>query len=246
VLAFIAHVAAELRRPQHRLPDDPQNPTFTAERYRKMHPHTYRLAIQWACVDGLPVTVVASALGASRNLISQIVLRESEATGIEQQKRRAGMEYAHLARLGRESLARIILSFGDEGVIEHMPADKRTALLKALSVVPAIATDKSELLLGGATSRVEVSAASPDHDRLMEYLDRLRSTGLGGVSADKLGPAAGAQGGAAGELGAGSARAWLPAVGPVVEGELVEAAPAGPAAHGQCTAEAQIAEDSRA
>jgi hypothetical protein len=158
------------------VPDDPRNPLFTAERFFSTRGSHYRLIVQWCCVDGLSVNQVADALGCSRNLVSQIVLRESASKSVEQLRLSAAREYGHLARLSREYLTQVVLSLPDP---QTLTVNQRVALCKVLALVTGVSTDKQQVMSGGVTSRVEVVDNSPTPAEVVAYLRGLQ-TGLEG------------------------------------------------------------------
>jgi hypothetical protein len=186
-----------------RLASDPRNPAYTAERYRREHPHEYALAARWCVQDALPVAVVADALGASRNTISEVVRRETAGRSVEQAKQRAGLEYRHLSRLTREALTSVVLSLP---AAELLSTEQRIALLRVLPIAAAVATDKAELLLGGPTARIAVESSSSPADvvdylqRLRDEVERRRSMDLGGGDGREREAGAGAAAEAAGEV----------------------------------------------
>jgi AcrR family transcriptional regulator len=94
---------------------------------------------------GVPVTRIAKELGVSYHTITALVRNRPEL--LEAARDVTAKNWKTLAALGTAEL------------VDRLPEMKD----QALSVLAAIATEKSELLAGGATSRVEiVSAPSAD------------------------------------------------------------------------------------
>jgi AcrR family transcriptional regulator len=101
---------------------------------------------------GVPVTRIAKELGVSYHTITALVRNRPEL--LEAARDVTAKNWKTLAALGTAEL------------VDRLPEMKD----QALSVLAAIATEKSELLAGGATSRVEIVSA-PSADEWMDVVD---------------------------------------------------------------------------
>ncbi len=101
---------------------------------------------------GVPVTRIAKELGVSYHTITALVRNRPEL--LEAARDVTAKNWKTLAALGTAEL------------VDRLPEMKD----QALSVLAAIATEKSELLAGGATSRIEVVAA-PSADEWGEVVE---------------------------------------------------------------------------
>jgi AcrR family transcriptional regulator len=101
---------------------------------------------------GVPVTRIAKELGVSYHTITALVRNRPEL--LEAARDVTAKNWKTLAALGTAEL------------VDRLPEMKD----QALSVLAAIATEKSELLAGGATSRIEVVSA-PSADEWMDVVD---------------------------------------------------------------------------
>jgi AcrR family transcriptional regulator len=101
---------------------------------------------------GVPVTRIAKELGVSYHTITALVRNRPEL--LEAARDVTAKNWKTLAALGTAEL------------VDRLPEMKD----QALSVLAAIATEKSELLAGGATSRIEVVSA-PSADEWGEVVD---------------------------------------------------------------------------
>ena len=101
---------------------------------------------------GVPVTRIAKELGVSYHTITALVRNRPEL--LEAARDVTAKNWKTLAALGTAEL------------VDRLPEMKD----QALSVLAAIATEKSELLAGGATSRVEIVSA-PSADEWLDVVD---------------------------------------------------------------------------
>jgi AcrR family transcriptional regulator len=101
---------------------------------------------------GVPVTRIAKELGVSYHTITALVRNRPEL--LEAARDVTAKNWKTLAALGTAEL------------VDRLPEMKD----QALSVLAAIATEKSELLAGGATSRIEVVSA-PSADEWLDVVD---------------------------------------------------------------------------
>ena len=172
----------------------PSNPTFTAARFFEVHPEKYHMTVH-LLAEGLSTRRIAQLLKVSRNTIAAVEKRERGAS-IEPQKEVLAHRYRYLAKLIAERLEELILD------------DDAELSVRDLMVAGGIAIDKSQLLSGGATSRVEYRpGVAPTVDQFNEWLAQLPRAD-GEVMEIGSGPETGAS---KGELQDGSAQAGAPA-----------------------------------
>jgi len=146
-------------------------PEFTGARLFAHAQETYR-AIVALSAEGIGAIRIGRILHVSPNTVLAVRAREPESIDIE--KRR-------LSSLSREA-ARMCV----EGIIEMLsdPAQVKKMSIKDKGIVFGILSEKSELLSGSPTARLQTIGAPPAVE-VMEYLNWLRSeyarrTGLGG------------------------------------------------------------------
>lgn len=145
-------------------------PEFTGERLFSAKPETYR-AIAALSAEGLSIRRIGRILHVSPNTVLSVRAHEPET--IDADKRR-------LASLSREG-ARMCI----EGIIEMLcdPDQVKKMTIKDKGIVFGILSEKSELLSGSPTARLQ-TIGSPPAVEVIEYLSWLRSeyarrTGLG-------------------------------------------------------------------
>jgi hypothetical protein len=101
---------------------------------------------------GVPVTRIASEVGVSYHSVAGLIRNRPDL--LEAARDITSKNWRTLAALGTAQL------------VDRLPEMKD----QALSVLAAIATEKAELLAGGATSRVEIVSA-PSADEWMDVVD---------------------------------------------------------------------------
>lgn len=166
----------------------PRNPEFTAARFFQKHPEKYNAVIALTA-EGLGVLRIGALLRCSGNTV--MAVQDRERGQVEILKTRI----ASLARRGAQLCV--------EGILEALVDPEKRAKIPArdLAVIHGILVEKSELLSGGVTARIEtIDRAEPsvaDYERMMREL----ATGLelgergqkGAIEADVIevsGPAA--------------------------------------------------------
>ena len=170
------------------------NPTFTAARFFELRPEAYHMTVH-LLAEGVSTRRIAELLHVSRNTIAAVDKRE-RAHAIEPQKESLANRYRYLAKLIAERLEELILD------------DDAELSVRDLMVAGGIAIDKSQLLSGGATSRVEYRpGVAPTVDQFNEWLAQLPAA-QGEVVETGSRPETGAS---KGELQDGSAQAGAPA-----------------------------------
>lgn len=137
------------------------SPEFTGARLFVSNPDTYR-AIVALSAEGLGAIRIGRILHVSPNTVLAVRAREPESIDIE--KRR-------IAGLSRAA-ARMCV----EGIIEMLsdPSQAKKISLKDRGIVHGILVEKSELLSGSPTARLQTIGAPPAVE-VVEYLNWLRS-----------------------------------------------------------------------
>lgn len=143
---------------------------FTAEILFTRHKDKYLAAVSFLA-EGIGILRIASLLHISPNTV--IAVREREGSAVD-------IERGRLARLSRAA-ARLCV----EAIVDLLSSPLRVREVSArdLGILHGILVDKSELLSGGATARIEHTDSAPGHAELAAYLAGLRaraSTGLEG------------------------------------------------------------------
>lgn len=138
-----------------------ETPEFTGVRLFSARPETYK-AIVALSAEGLGAMRIGKILHVSPNTVLAVRAREPESIDIE--KRR-------LAGLSREG-ARMCV----EGIIEMLldPEQLKKISLKDKGIVFGILAEKSELLSGSPTARLQ-TVGSPPAVEILEYLCWLRA-----------------------------------------------------------------------
>lgn len=133
-----------------------RNPEFTGARLFAQKPDIYKSIIALSA-EGLGVLRIARVLHVSPNTVLAVRQREPAAVDIERKR---------LAGLSREA-ARMCV----EGILEMLADPKQVAKMsiRDKGIVAGILVEKSELLSGGPTARVETHGQSASVD-VVEYL----------------------------------------------------------------------------
>ena len=135
---------------------------FTGDRLFDQKPEVYQ-AIVYCLAEGFGMIRIGKLLKVSPNTVMAVRDREGEAVDIE--KARLSNLYRKGARLAGE---RIVEDLLDDEQAKKIPANQK-------AVIVGILTEKSELLSGGATSRVAHAPAEPSNEDFDAYLASLRS-----------------------------------------------------------------------
>ena len=168
--SLLANNASEA--PQLDLPGIPQEflaaaehqGEFTGERLFEQKPEVYR-AIVYCLAEGFGVIRIGKLLKVSPNTVMAVRDREGQAVDIE--KERLSKLYRKGARLAGE---RIVEDLLDDEISRKIPANQK-------AVIVGILTEKSELLSGGATSRVAHAPTTPVNEDFDAYLASLKPVG---------------------------------------------------------------------
>jgi len=130
---------------------------FTADRLHEQRPVVYK-AVVGLLAQNWSIRRIKALLGVHHYTIAAV--REREAGSIDTQKLAIGERALSAARLAVDSLV--------EALEDPESAEKISARDRALSA--AILVDKAQLLLGGATSRVEHVESVPDIEEYQRWL----------------------------------------------------------------------------
>jgi len=134
---------------------------FTAARLFEKKPETYSFIIG-LLAENVGMLKIGKLLHVSVNTVVAVRDREGETVDIEKKR------ISSAARAG----ARMCL----EGIIEDLADPIRRAKISARdkAIIHGVLVEKSELLAGGATSRVEHTDARPTVDDFNAFLDELQ------------------------------------------------------------------------
>ena len=144
---------------------------YTGERLFEQKPDVYKAII--VCLGlGMGQIRIGKKLGVSPNTIRAVRFREGLAVDIE--KKEAASQWS------------VVRDLCAERIIEKLEDDQAVAgtAINHLAITGGIATEKSELLSGGATSRVAhspVEASNEDFDAYLASLRRVRAVGGEGM-----------------------------------------------------------------
>jgi hypothetical protein len=154
---------------------------FTGERIFLGNPRLYR-AIVALLARGEPYRSIADICSVSVNTVTGIAFREK--IPIETIRERLGRTGLDVAQLSLEAMKDLLSD----------PLQRAGLTLKELAVAFGVATQNAQLLLGGATARVEnTQAAIPDHEAYLAFLKTVTPV-LTGLRAGNPGPNAAAPG----------------------------------------------------
>jgi hypothetical protein len=138
---------------------------FTGERLFSSNPRIYQAIVKLLARD-LHYREIADVLGVSINTVCGVAHREG--LPIETERERLGKLDMQVARLSAEELVRRL---ADPVERTKIPADK-------LAVILGIGTQNGQLLLGGATSRIDHGDTTPPaHDDYWQYVKPALPTG---------------------------------------------------------------------
>lgn len=148
---------------------------FTGDRIFSTNPRLYR-AIVALLGRSVPYREISEICGVSVNTVCGVCQREG--IPIETIRERIGRLAMDVAALTVEAMRDILAD----------PEQRRRLTLKDLAIAHGIATQNGQLLLGGATARMETAEATPTHK---EYLDIIATvtplpTGLSGEKAAQM------------------------------------------------------------
>lgn len=138
---------------------------FTGDRIFSQNPRLYN-AIVALLGRALPYREISEICGVSVNTVCAISQREG--VPIETIRERIGRLSLDVAQLTIEAIRDMLAD----------PAQRSRLSLKDLSIAFGISTQNGQLLLGGATQRIETVEAQPGHDEYLRYMKDVTGTGL--------------------------------------------------------------------
>lgn len=148
---------------------------FTGERIFSSNPRLYH-AIKSLLGRSIPYREIADICSVSVNTVCGVAFREE--IPIETIRQRMGRLGLDVAQLSLEAMMALLTD----------PERRKELTLKELAVAFGIATTNAQLLLGGATSRIETALqAVPDHDAYLAFLKNV-TPALTGLRAGNPGP----------------------------------------------------------
>jgi hypothetical protein len=154
---------------------------FTGERIFSGNPRLYH-AIVSLLGRALPYREIADICQVSVNTVTGVAFRER--ISIETIRERIGRTGLDVAQLSLEAMKDLLSD----------PVQRQCLSLKELAVAFGVATQNAQLLLGGATARVETTQpAVPDHDAYLAFLRNVTPL-VTGLRAGNPGPNAAAPG----------------------------------------------------
>lgn len=150
---------------------------FTGDRIFSTNPRIYN-AIAALLARGMPYREVSEICGVSVNTVCAISVREG--TPIETIRERIGRLGLDVAQLSIEAMRDLLAD----------PVLRGKLAFRDLAIAYGIATQNAQLLLGGATARIETMEAAPTHEAYLAYLAALRNvtparTGLSAETPDQ-------------------------------------------------------------
>lgn len=146
--------STELDLPE--LTEEERRGIYTAERFFARDPEKYRACVT-LLAEGKGQRKIAELLHVGVHTVRAVVRREAEV--VATQKATVAAQYGYLA-------GRLIDSALED--VENPEKMAKTSVVQKMTAA-AIATDKQQLLSGGATQRVEVGVRVPGEDAWDEY-----------------------------------------------------------------------------
>ncbi|MHC4616781.1 MAG: hypothetical protein ACYTEQ_03410 [Planctomycetota bacterium] len=141
--------------------DQEKRGEFTGERLAARDPERYQ-AVMSLLAEGVGVKTIGRILSISPNTV--LAVRDREPSAIDTLKNKIANDARSVSHLCVESIRDILT---DESRAKKVSA-------KDHAIIFGILTEKSELLRGAATGRVELTSADPGQNELVEYLEGLR------------------------------------------------------------------------
>lgn len=140
---------------------------FTGDRIFSSNPRLYR-AIVSLLGRAVPYREVSEICSVSVNTVCAVAQREG--VPIETIRERVGRLSMDVASLTIEAIRDMLAD----------PVQRAALSLRDLSIAYGIAVQNGQLLLGGATVRMETSDAVPTHDDYLRMIRNVTPTGLAG------------------------------------------------------------------
>ena len=133
---------------------------YTGARLFEKFPEKYKTCVH-LLAEGIGQIRIGRMLGISPNSVRGV--RDREGTAVDIEKRRSAGVWADVARLSGE---RMLEKLEDDDEAKKIPFNH-------LGVGGGIAEDKTQLLTGGVTQRVETRPAAPTAEDFRRYLESL-------------------------------------------------------------------------
>lgn len=136
-------------------------PEFTGERLLKNDPDKYKMIVSLRA-EGLGILKVAKLLKVSPNTVTAVSRREGSTIDIEKK------ELADICRSGARLCA--------EAIVEKLNSDahRDKANVRDLAITAGVLVEKSQLLSGGATARIESQPSEPDHEDFNAFFENMQ------------------------------------------------------------------------
>lgn len=144
---------------------------WTGDRLFFANPQVYRAIARLLARGQMTYRDIAETLEISVNTVCGVAYREG--VPIETLRERIGRLGLEVAQLSLEAIRDLLSD----------PVDRKKINAKDLAIIHGIATTNAQLLLGGATARIDTTTASvPDHEAYVAFLKTVTplSTGLVG------------------------------------------------------------------
>lgn len=142
---------------------------FTGERLFFSNPQLYSSIVKMLARD-MPYREVEDILGVSVNTVCGVAWREK--TSIETVRNSLGRVGLDVSRLSLEEIRSRLAD----------PEERKKISAKDLAVIHGIATTNAQLMLGGATARIETPVVTPPtHDAYAEFIKNVTPISTGSV-----------------------------------------------------------------
>ena len=145
---------------------------FTGERLFSSNPKLYTVIVR-LLGRGMTYRAIAEVCEVSENTVCGVSFREQ--IPIEALRERMGRLGLDVSQLTLEAILELLVD----------PAARKKISAKDLAIIHGIATTNAQLLLGGATSRVETpQPLKPTHATYLELIQTVTATGSGAETAE--------------------------------------------------------------
>lgn len=139
---------------------------WTGERLFSQRPMVYRACAKLLAAGQMGYREIADLLEISTNTVCGVAFREG--ITIETIRERLGRKFMDVATLSVEAALELLSD----------PQRRRLLSAKDLGILAGIATERGQLLLGGATQRIDHGDMSPpDHSAYFEAIKNVTPTG---------------------------------------------------------------------
>lgn len=139
---------------------------WTGERLFSQRPMVYRACAKLLARGDMGYREIADLLEISTNTVCGVAYREG--ITIETIRERLGRKFMDLATLSVETALELL----------NDPVRRRTLSAKDLGILAGIATERGQLLLGGATQRIDHGDMTPpDHAAYLDAIKNVTPTG---------------------------------------------------------------------